>query len=146
VYFLTKCLDRSLGVNLAAEPVATRICDGVLHRQHMGAWHLLCFVVMPDHVHLLVALGERASVSDSVRRFAQFTASEINRVLGRRGRLWQPGFYEHAVRKAVEKCPALTDYIHQNPVRKGLCEVAEAWPWSTAHPRYDGAIESEWFW
>ena len=146
VYFVTKCLDRSLGVNLTAAPLASRICEAILHRKRASIWHLLVFVVMPDHLHLLIALGGKESLSSSVADFSRFTASEINAVVGRQGRLWQHGFHEHAVRKAAERCPALTSYIHHNPVRKGLCESPEQWPWSTANTKWAPEVETDWFW
>jgi putative transposase len=100
---------------------------------------------MPDHLHLLIATGETA-LSKSIGSFSQFTSTETNRSLGLKGNLWQHGFYEHRIRKSVEKCPALVDYIHHNPVRKGLCDLPEQWRWSTAHPKYSMEIEPDWFW
>lgn len=146
VYFVTKCVERSTGITLTVEPFASCVCNAILHRKRSGLWHLLAFVLMPDHLHLLVASGERETLSKTMGSFSQFIASEINRLLNRQGHLWQHGFYEHAIRKAVEKCPALTEYIHQNPVRKGLCDSPEQWPWSTANANYATEVETEWFW
>jgi putative transposase len=146
VYFITKCIDRSIGIKLTNEPIATCICDAILHRKRSGDWHLLSFVLMPDHMHLLIALGENKSLSKTIASFSQFTSSRTNSSMNRKGSIWQHGFYEHTVRKAVEKCPALTEYIHQNPVRKGLCHLPEQWIWSTANVRYTTEVETEWFW
>ena len=146
VYFITKCIERSTGISLILEPFASRICDTILYRKRSTIWHLLSFVIMPDHLHLLIALGEGKCLSKTIGSFSQFTSSEINRLMGRQGRFWQPGFYEHSVCKSVEKCPALTEYIHHNPVRKGLCDSAEQWSWSTANVKYRHEVETEWFW
>ena len=146
VYFITKCLDRANELNLGQNPLASIVCEAILQRKKRGMWHLLCFVLMPDHLHLLIALGEGISLSQSVANFSSFTAHRINAALIRTGIVWQEGFYDHALRRSVEKCPDLTQYIHNNPVRKGLCSTPEDWPWSTAHALFAGEIESEWFW
>jgi putative transposase len=146
VYFITKCVDRSVGINLSLEPLATCICNAILHRKRAGAWHLLSFVLMPDHLHLLVALGDGKSLSRTVGSFSQFTTSELNSLTNRHGIVWQKGYHDHCVRKAVEKCPELISYIHDNPVRKGLCAQPEEWTWSTASRMFAPEVESEWFW
>ena len=146
VYFITKCMNRSIGISLADKPISTLICEAILHRKRTEVWHLLSFVLMPDHLHLLIALGEKESLSKAVASFSQITSSKINALMNREGSVWQHGFYEHYVRKSVEKCPALMEYIHQNPVRKGLCDFPEQWSWSTANTKYALEVEIEWFW
>jgi putative transposase len=145
IYFLTKCIDCSSGICLHDES-AKLVCNAILHRKREGIWNLLLFVVMPDHVHLLVALGEKKSLSRAMVDFAKFTATKINAILKRNGTVWQDGFYDHQVRRSVEQCPALMSYIHYNPVRKGLCGEPDQWAWSTAHANYSHEIETEWFW
>jgi putative transposase len=49
--------------------------------------------------------------------------------VGRQGKLWQPRYFDHIVR-AEEDLRAIAEYILNNPVRKGLVERAENWPWS----------------
>ncbi len=146
IYFITKCIDRSTGVDLTQEDLAISICEAVLYRKRKKIWHLLCFVLMPDHLHLLIALGIEISLSKSMGDFSRFTSLNINSLLKRQRNLWQNGFYDHSIRRSVEKCPMLTEYIHNNPVRKGLCSFPEDWRWSTAHSTFACEIESEWFW
>ena len=48
--------------------------------------------------------------------------------MGWTGKLWQPRYYDHIVR-SDEKMNAICEYILQNPIRKGLVESIDGWPW-----------------
>ena len=49
--------------------------------------------------------------------------------------LWEEGFYDHRIRDRGD-FEDILEYTHRNPVEKGLVEIPEAWPYSTAHERY----------
>jgi len=78
--------------------------------------------------------------------FGKYTSLRINRAWVRRGPLWQEGFHDHAIRTDEEEAIRVIEYIHDNPVRRGLCRRAEDWPWSTANAQYAGWIEHDWLW
>lgn len=84
------------------------------------------FVVMPDHLHWLIELRE-ADMSRLVLRVKSRSAIEINRLLGRRGRIWQKGFHDHAIRKE-EDLRAVARYVVANPVRAGLVQSVRDYP------------------
>jgi len=124
VYFITKCIDRETKIDLTHPSIATIVCDSILHQKRSGIWHLLTFVIMPDHLHLLVALGEKSDLSKSMANFSKFPARKIQQMFpSNSGLLWQSGFYDRQVRRSVEKCPELTTYIHLNPVGKVLFRI-----------------------
>jgi REP element-mobilizing transposase RayT len=75
----------------------------------------LAFVVMPDHLHWLMALGERRTLSSVVGTLKSLSARRVG------GLVWQPGFHDHAVRKE-EELRGLARYIVMNPLRAGLVE------------------------
>jgi putative transposase len=80
--------------------------------QEEGRADTLCFVVMPDHLHWLMALRE-GELSDAVRHLKGRTARLI------RYPIWQPNFHDHALRKN-EDLRAIARYIVANPLRAGL--------------------------
>ena len=84
------------------------------------------FVVMPDHLHWLVALG-RADLSRLVLRVKSRSAIEINRLLGGSGRVWQKGFHDHALRQE-EELRDVARYVVANPVRAGLVRSVRDYP------------------
>lgn len=94
------------------------VADSLLHfdgdRYAMGD-----FVIMPNHVHLLVGGLARDAMLKQVKSWKKWAALEINKYLGRRGRLWQDESFDHLVRSeaAFEK---FRNYIAENPVRAKL--------------------------
>lgn len=97
----------------------------------------LCWVLMPDHLHWLIQLGEGGSLSGLVARFKQRTAAQINRHLGRcNGEpVWARAFHDHALR-CDEDLRTVARYIVGNPIRAGLCAREReyshwgcAWEW-----------------
>ena len=83
------------------------------------------YVVMPEHVHLLVNEPKRALLSRAVQ------ALKLSVSMRRRERpFWQAHYYDFNVsshKKFVEKLR----YIHRNPVRRGLVAKPEDWQWSS---------------
>jgi REP element-mobilizing transposase RayT len=99
-------------------------------RDELG-FSLLAYVVMPDHVHLLVApsaVADFSRIMQSVKgRFARLR----NRGLGRQGSIWQPRYYESAVR-TEDQLAKWVEYIHRNPVQAGLASTPEGYPYCSA--------------
>jgi len=79
----------------------------------------LCFVVMPDHLHWLFALGERKPLSGLVQILKNLSGRQVNAMRGQVGPVWQPGFHDHALR-AEEDVVGVARYVVANPVRAGL--------------------------
>ncbi len=112
------------------------------------------YVVMPEHVHLLLGEPQRGDPSVVMKAlkqgFARCLLGRLRRELDstqmplwqtpvERGRIWQPRFYDFAVfseRKRVEKLR----YMHRNPVKRGLVREPQDWAWSSfRHYAYDEA-------
>jgi len=75
----------------------------------------LAFVVMPDHLHWLLALRAGARLSTAVQTVKSVTAHRLNR------KIWQNGFHDRALRQE-EDLPAAARYLVANPLRAGLCQ------------------------
>ncbi|MFJ3470648.1 REP-associated tyrosine transposase [Pseudomonas sp. NPDC090201] len=84
----------------------------------LGLIESLAWVVMPDHFHWLVELAT-GSLPDIVRRVKSRTAIAVNKVTGRQGRIWQPGYHDIAVRYEDDLIH-FARYIVANPLRAGL--------------------------
>ena len=89
------------------------------------------FVIMPNHIHLLLSSDE-----SHIGRAMQMVKGGFSHALGKSGlklkAVWQPSYYEHRVRDA-EEYARMRNYIHQNPVRRGLAEKAADYPYSSAN-------------
>lgn len=139
-YFITKCL----GCPVLTLPECAEILIGsFMWARNNYWWRILGFIIMPNHYHLLVGLGETKSLSEAMYSVDRYTASRINRFLGRQGNLWEEGFYDHAIRDRRDFDDIL-DYFHNNPLEAGLIESMDAWPYSTANAKYADEIDWEW--
>jgi REP element-mobilizing transposase RayT len=87
----------------------------------------LAYVLMPDHFHWLMQLCPGADLSESVGRVKSASARQLNKHLGRKGPIWQSGFYDHAVRKD-EDIRDIARYIVANPLRAGLVKSMFDYP------------------
>ena len=77
------------------------------------------FVVMPNHVHILVAFPTAGAMLAQCESWKRFTAIRINRCIGRRGRFWQQDGFDHLVR-SIEQFTYLRRYIATNSQRASL--------------------------
>jgi REP element-mobilizing transposase RayT len=79
------------------------------------------FVVMPNHVHVLVGLLGTTELQAQCRSWKRFSAGEINRMLGRSGRFWQTESFDHLVRDEAH-FEGFQRYIRENPKAARLAE------------------------
>ena len=82
---------------------------------------------MPDHVHIVVTIGEIDLIS-IIRDFKSWTTHVWKKRTGQK-HLWQESFYDHGVRHS-ETMSNLVAYVAANPVRKKLVSDWTAWRWS----------------
>ncbi|MGH7142961.1 MAG: REP-associated tyrosine transposase [Planctomycetota bacterium] len=88
---------------------------------------LHAYVIMPNHVHVLVDVRAPYELSAIVRRWKSGTARSINRHLGRKGPLWKSDYWDRYIRDDAHYMDAV-EYILQNPVKAGLVKEPTAWP------------------
>jgi REP element-mobilizing transposase RayT len=98
----------------AAQVVAEALWYFDGDRYALGAW-----VVMPNHVHVLVTPFGNVALGKIVQSWKSFTAKAINRLDGKSGAFWQSEFYDHVIRDE-EQLRKLEDYIAQNPEKAHL--------------------------
>jgi REP element-mobilizing transposase RayT len=104
---------------------ALRFFDG--ERYRLDAW-----VVMPNHVHIVLWPIPNHTVSEIAQSVKRYTAREANKVLGRTGKtFWQPEPYDHWIRNDEEHARCCR-YVLNNPVKARLCAAPEDWQWSSA--------------
>ncbi|MGE4071578.1 MAG: transposase [Lysobacterales bacterium] len=88
-------------------------------------WRVGRYVVMPDHIHLFCAPTAKAN---TLERWIAFWRSTATRLLGGGyGQLWQREYWDRQLRRE-ESYAEKWSYVRNNPVRAGLVEKAEDWP------------------
>jgi putative transposase len=93
---------------------------------------LFAYCLVPDHVHLLLALPEGTSVIQFVKHFKQTTSYHLQRLAGTGISVWQDSFYDHALRRE-EALTDVAEYIFNNPVRAGLIQNATDYLYSGSY-------------
>jgi REP element-mobilizing transposase RayT len=112
-------LDTGVGSCVLRQPQAAGKMVAALRHFDGERYALGHFVVMPNHVHVLVRPLAGHTLSEILKSWKSFTAREINQSLGQTGALWQDESFDHIVRtpQALEQ---FAEYIRQNPAKAGL--------------------------
>ena len=121
-------LDAGHGECVLRRPELAEMVTNALRFFDGQRYELGDFVVMPNHVHLLVGGMARNAMLKQVESWKKWSAIKINEALGRSGRFWQDESFDHLVRSeaSFEK---FRKYIQENPVKAGLKKGEFVW-WS----------------
>jgi putative transposase len=134
-YFLTWCTRNRVRTLVAPDFHATiRTAIAGLEKSHDGA--VLAATIMPDHVHLLLTLGMRLTVSQVVAK----TKAAVTRA--HPGVQWQLNFFEHRLRDIAE-AESFAFYVFMNPYLCGLCHLDETWPGWIPSPQIRWSFEDK---
>ena len=87
------------------------------------------YVIMPNHVHVLIATLESHSLSSILHSWKSFTATSANKLLGRTGTFWEREYFERRIRSQRHFDFAVR-YILNNPVKAGLCQQFYQYRWT----------------
>jgi len=109
-------------------------------RQKKG-FLLTAWVFLPDHWHAIICPPFPLTISRVFQAVKISSMIAINHQRRERGELWQGRFFDRALR-TVKEYVETVDYIHMNPVRRGLVKRAEDWKWSSVH-EYAGMSAEE---
>lgn len=144
------------------------IIDSLNYYRFQYFCKLIGFVIMLDHIHLLLYPEKEVAISDFMRDFKRFTSGRITRQAKIEGnaewikafetagteteraefKVWQDSFWEQTI-YSEEFLKQKLDYIHMNPVRAGLVDSAAEYPYSSARNYYlnnNQLIEIDGFW
>ena len=152
---------------LLASDESRRIFESALERVRRSyKLYIYGYVVMPEHVHLLLSEPQLGTLADALKSLKQGVARRslgniplkpkpgLSGAPAKPGlsgppeHFWQKRYYDFNVRSYPQFVEKLR-YIHRNPVKRGLCDRPEDWQWSSFLHYATGAegrveIESEW--
>lgn len=125
-------LDTGYGSCLLGKPECAQIVTDAFQFFDRERYDLLAWVVMPNHVHLVIRQYENWALGGVVQSWKGFTTKKIKEVYGKTlsgsGKIWQRGFWDRFIRDE-HHLEATFRYIINNPVRAGLVSHASEWPW-----------------
>jgi putative transposase len=118
--------------SLFSVPEAAQIVtETIIHYRAEGAYLLHAFVVMPDHIHVLLTPGGTVSLEKAIQYIKGGSSHRIHAQRGHKMSIWQPGFHDWTVRDGEDFWTRVS-YVHLNPVRARLADRPELWPYSSA--------------
>lgn len=124
-------VNAGYGSCLLRDPrVAAIVQENLLHFDGLR-YRLLAWVIMPNHVHVLIETVEGHSLPGVVHAWKSYTANRANELLGRTGHFWHREYFDRYIRdeRHLERA---VGYVHDNPVKAGLVAHAADWPFSSA--------------
>jgi len=126
-------LDKGRGDCYLRRPEIATLVQDSLQFGHGTKYDLRAWVVMPNHVHLLFEV-QNIPMWRLVNAWKGYTAKEANKVLGRRGKFWQDGYWDTYMRDAEHEQVARR-YIENNPTKARLVAFRKDWNWTSARFR-----------
>lgn len=121
-----------------SNPQIAQLLVDALHHRDGNVYDLHAFTIMSNHAHVVFKPLDRAVKGQPVtpwplqtimHSLKLYTARRGNGILGRTGQFWEHESYDHVVR-SQEEWERIVKYVLNNPVKAGLCETWEDWPWS----------------
>jgi len=133
-YFVTtKCWQgRSL---FQVTETAEILLSTLFHYRESGAYLLHEFVIMPDHLHIMLTPGPETSLEKAVQLIKGGSSHRIHKERGGKMEIWQVGFHDWTIRD-LDDWNAKAIYIRMNPVKARLCERPEDWANSSANGKF----------
>ena len=133
-YFVTTDAWHKRAVFRVTE-VAELVCSRIVACRDQGAYSLHAFVLMPDHLHLLLTPGNSMSLEKAMQLIKGGSSYQIRKQRGSRMEIWQPGFHDWTIRDR-DDFRAKHEYIRLNPVEARLAERPEDWPYGSARGKF----------
>jgi putative transposase len=103
--------------------------------RRQGRFEVHAFVLMPEHVHLLLTPALGVTLERSIQYIKGGYADALGVQLGRKGEVWQRGFTDHRIRDGSDY-EIHRAYIHENPVQRGLVDLAADCRYCSAFPGF----------
>jgi putative transposase len=128
IFFVTSNLAK--GASNLSETERDLVLNSLAETRTAHGFLLFGYVVMPDHVHAVLAIIS-GSLSDIMHQWKRSSASSVQKARGKHGPLWQARYFDFICRRTRDVGNKL-EYIHQNPVIAELVNQADEWRWSSA--------------
>jgi len=115
--------------------LAKIVVEQLLSCRDRGFYKLHAFVLMPDHLHVLLTPGETTTIEKAMQMIKGGSAHRIGIEKPQKFPIWQTGFHDRWMRDTEEYLGS-KHYIEQNPVKARLVEKADDYAYSSANGKY----------
>ncbi len=141
-------LDKGYGSCILKYPEVAKSVIDTWHFHHEKKYHLLGWVVMPNHVHVLIKPHRNNEISRIIQSWKSYSSKKIKMSptgMSIDEKIWMRGYWDRFIRDNDDFYTTL-NYIHENPIRAGLVDSAGEWEFSSYIKWYrDGKLlEADW--
>jgi len=133
-YFVTTKCWEGRHVFQVAEIAEILVCT-LFHYRDAGAYLLHEFVIMQDHLHVMLTPNSVTTLEKAVQLIKGGSSHRIHKERGGRTEIWQVGFHDWTIRN-LEDWIAKANHIRMNPVKARLCGRPEDWPYSSENSKF----------
>ena len=124
-------------IQYLSQPEILAICKSSLHFYDGREYKLICYCIMPNHIHLVFELlNKERNIGNIMGSVKKFIARESNKILGRKGTFWQSESFDTLIRDDVDLY-FIIKYVLMNPVSAGLVESWNDWRGTYCRPEYE---------
>ena len=120
-FFITINCEPRMKNQLCHKGTGQAVLAAAAHTHETLVWYCRLMLLMPDHLHAIIAFPREAGMKTTITNWKRFLARNEKIV-------WQRDFFDHRLRDHHEETEKIS-YIVMNPVRRGLCERVEDWTW-----------------
>jgi REP-associated tyrosine transposase len=131
VYFVTMDTWERHAVFINTD-LAKIVVEQIVSCRDRGFYKLHAFVLMPEHLHVLLTPNEDASIEKVMQMIKGGSSHRIGKEKPQAFPIWHRSFHDRWIRDAEQFWQAKS-YIEQNPVKAGLAQAAEEYAWSSAN-------------
>jgi putative transposase len=124
-------LDQGYGRCLLGEERAAAIVENTLLHYDGTRYALLAWVIMPNHVHVIVETLSTTPLARVLQNWKGYAARQVNLLLGTSGTVWHREYYDRYIRDETHLENAVL-YVHNNPVKAGLVDTPAEWRYGSA--------------
>jgi putative transposase len=114
IYFVTWRLHPT---NAPLEPEERTVVANAIEFFHNSRYWLIAYVVMDDHVHILVRLSDGCQLQSTIHTWKSYTAKQLHQTCVRESRVWQGEYFDRIIRNS-EELAAKLQYIATNPQKR----------------------------
>ena len=130
---LESYLDRGMGECWLRQPAIAELTEGALRFFDGERYRLAAWVVMPNHLHVLVEIWD-VPMGEVIKSWKDFVGKKANKLLKRQGAFWEREYLDTAIEDEKHRQTAVR-YIENNPTKARLVLDPKQWPWSSARFR-----------
>ena len=129
-------LDQGSGSCILREPECATIVQNALKFLDGTRYELIARVVMPNHVHFLARFSQGQPLWKAMHSLKSFTSNELGKLHSDVRPIWQEESFDRFIR-SEEHFSHVIRYIHENPVKAGICKSPDEFRWSSAFVETD---------